>query len=97
MSSPLIHQPTAADPVGSTALATAAASDVPGTADLAQQILPVPMPAVIPSAAACGSPALQPQPSPEPDWRAAARRCAELAAQFADAVDREARFPFEAF
>ncbi|WP_118178996.1 acyl-CoA dehydrogenase family protein [Paraburkholderia phosphatilytica] len=33
----------------------------------------------------------------EPGWRAAARRVAEVAAQHADAVDREARFPFEAF
>ena len=30
-------------------------------------------------------------------WRAAAQRCAAVAAQFADAVDREARFPHEAF
>jgi acyl-CoA dehydrogenase len=34
---------------------------------------------------------------PEPAWRAAARRAAEIAAQFADSVDREARFPAEAF
>jgi len=33
----------------------------------------------------------------EPGWRAAAQRCAAVAAQFADAVDREARFPNEAF
>jgi len=33
----------------------------------------------------------------EPDWRAAARRAALVAAQHADAVDREARFPHEAF
>ena len=33
----------------------------------------------------------------EPGWRAAAHRCAAVAAQFADAVDREARFPTEAF
>ncbi|RDK03660.1 acyl-CoA dehydrogenase family protein [Paraburkholderia lacunae] len=33
----------------------------------------------------------------EPGWRAAAQRCAAVAAQFADAVDREARFPSEAF
>ncbi|CAB3805001.1 putative FMNH2-dependent monooxygenase SfnC [Paraburkholderia ultramafica] len=33
----------------------------------------------------------------EPGWRAAARRCAAVAAQFADAVDRDARFPSEAF
>jgi acyl-CoA dehydrogenase len=33
----------------------------------------------------------------EPGWRAAARRCAAVAAQFADAVDRDARFPTEAF
>ncbi|NKJ45295.1 acyl-CoA dehydrogenase [Burkholderia sp. SG-MS1] len=33
----------------------------------------------------------------EPGWRAAAHRCAAVAAQFADAVDREARFPREAF
>lgn len=34
---------------------------------------------------------------PEPGWRAAARRVAQIAAQFADSVDREARFPAEAF
>ncbi|SMG26180.1 acyl-CoA dehydrogenase family protein [Paraburkholderia susongensis] len=34
---------------------------------------------------------------PEPEWRAAAHRCAAIAAQYADAVDREARFPAEAF
>ena len=33
----------------------------------------------------------------EPGWRAAAQRCAAVAAQFADSVDREARFPSEAF
>ncbi|CAB3777289.1 acyl-CoA dehydrogenase family protein [Paraburkholderia fynbosensis] len=33
----------------------------------------------------------------EPGWRAAAHRCAAIAAQFADAVDRDARFPSEAF
>jgi acyl-CoA dehydrogenase len=33
----------------------------------------------------------------EPGWRAAAQRCAAVATQFADAVDREARFPREAF
>lgn len=33
----------------------------------------------------------------EPDWRAAVHRCAALAAQFADEVDRAARFPTEAF
>jgi acyl-CoA dehydrogenase len=33
----------------------------------------------------------------EPGWRAAAHRCATIAAQFADAVDRDARFPVEAF
>ncbi|OAJ56304.1 acyl-CoA dehydrogenase [Paraburkholderia ginsengiterrae] len=33
----------------------------------------------------------------EPGWRAAAQRCAAVAAQFADAVDRDARFPTEAF
>ncbi|WP_144143171.1 acyl-CoA dehydrogenase family protein [Paraburkholderia sp. BCC1884] len=33
----------------------------------------------------------------EPGWRAAAQRCAAVAAQFADSVDREARFPREAF
>jgi acyl-CoA dehydrogenase len=33
----------------------------------------------------------------EPGWRAAAHRCAVVAAQFADAVDRDARFPSEAF
>ncbi|WP_341312390.1 acyl-CoA dehydrogenase family protein [Paraburkholderia sp. IMGN_8] len=33
----------------------------------------------------------------EPGWRAAAQRCAAVAAQFADAVDRDARFPSEAF
>jgi acyl-CoA dehydrogenase len=33
----------------------------------------------------------------EPGWRAAAHRCAAVAAQFADAVDRDARFPSEAF
>ncbi|MGF6967353.1 acyl-CoA dehydrogenase [Paraburkholderia sp. WC7.3g] len=32
-----------------------------------------------------------------PEWRAAAHRCAAIAAQHADAVDREARFPVEAF
>ncbi|KXU91116.1 acyl-CoA dehydrogenase [Paraburkholderia monticola] len=32
-----------------------------------------------------------------PEWRAAAQRCAAIAAQHADAVDREARFPLEAF
>ncbi|SDR16058.1 acyl-CoA dehydrogenase family protein [Paraburkholderia tuberum] len=32
-----------------------------------------------------------------PEWRAAAHRCAAIAAQYADAVDREARFPVEAF
>jgi len=30
-------------------------------------------------------------------WRAAAQRAAQIAAQYADAVDREARFPHEAF
>ncbi|MDE1184681.1 acyl-CoA dehydrogenase family protein [Paraburkholderia sp.] len=35
--------------------------------------------------------------SPEPGWRAAALRAAAVAAQYADAVDREARFPVEAF
>jgi acyl-CoA dehydrogenase len=34
---------------------------------------------------------------PEPGWRAAAQRAAQIAAQYADAVDREARFPVEAF
>ncbi|WP_259294966.1 acyl-CoA dehydrogenase family protein [Paraburkholderia sp. DHOC27] len=33
---------------------------------------------------------------PASDWRAAAQRVAAVAAQFADAVDREARFPAEA-
>ncbi|WP_233850124.1 acyl-CoA dehydrogenase family protein [Paraburkholderia sp. HD33-4] len=33
----------------------------------------------------------------EPAWRVAAHRCAAVAAQHADAVDREARFPVEAF
>lgn len=33
----------------------------------------------------------------EPGWRAAARRAAQVAAQHADAVDRDARFPHEAF
>ncbi|CAE6707585.1 Cyclohex-1-ene-1-carbonyl-CoA dehydrogenase [Paraburkholderia domus] len=33
----------------------------------------------------------------EPGWRAASQRCAAVAAQFADSVDREARFPHEAF
>jgi acyl-CoA dehydrogenase len=33
----------------------------------------------------------------EPGWRAAAQRCAAVAAQLADSVDREARFPREAF
>ncbi|MFM0286645.1 acyl-CoA dehydrogenase family protein [Paraburkholderia megapolitana] len=33
----------------------------------------------------------------EPGWRAAAQRVATIAAQHADAVDREARFPVEAF
>ncbi|WP_144113630.1 acyl-CoA dehydrogenase family protein [Paraburkholderia sp. BCC1886] len=33
----------------------------------------------------------------ESGWRAAAQRCAAVAAEFADAVDREARFPREAF
>jgi acyl-CoA dehydrogenase len=33
----------------------------------------------------------------EPCWRAAAHRCTAVAAQFADAVDRDARFPSEAF
>jgi acyl-CoA dehydrogenase len=33
----------------------------------------------------------------EPAWRAAAHRCAAVAAQHADAVDCEARFPVEAF
>ena len=33
----------------------------------------------------------------EPGWRAAAQRVATIAAQHADAVDREARFPAEAF
>ncbi|MBC8749321.1 MULTISPECIES: acyl-CoA dehydrogenase family protein [Paraburkholderia] len=32
-----------------------------------------------------------------PEWHAAAHRCAAIAAQHADAVDREARFPVEAF
>ncbi|MEM5292755.1 acyl-CoA dehydrogenase family protein [Burkholderia sp. JPY481] len=32
-----------------------------------------------------------------PEWRAAAHRCAAIAAQYADAVDRDARFPVEAF
>ncbi|MGF6633610.1 acyl-CoA dehydrogenase family protein [Paraburkholderia sp. MM6662-R1] len=32
-----------------------------------------------------------------PEWRAAAHRCAAIAAQYADAVDCEARFPVEAF
>ncbi|MEM5437249.1 acyl-CoA dehydrogenase family protein [Paraburkholderia diazotrophica] len=34
---------------------------------------------------------------PEPAWRAAAQRAAQIAAQHADSVDREARFPVEAF
>jgi acyl-CoA dehydrogenase len=34
---------------------------------------------------------------PNAGWRAAAQRAAEVAAQYADAVDREARFPTEAF
>jgi acyl-CoA dehydrogenase len=34
---------------------------------------------------------------PEPGWRAAAQRAAGIAAQYADAVDRDARFPTEAF
>ncbi|MGF6596931.1 acyl-CoA dehydrogenase [Paraburkholderia sp. GAS448] len=34
---------------------------------------------------------------PEPGWRAAAQRAAQIAAQFADPVDRLARFPVEAF
>lgn len=33
----------------------------------------------------------------EPGWRVAAQRCAVVAAHFADSVDREARFPQEAF
>ncbi|NML33900.1 acyl-CoA dehydrogenase family protein [Paraburkholderia antibiotica] len=35
--------------------------------------------------------------APEPAWRAAAHRCAAIAAHHADAVDRDARFPVEAF
>jgi acyl-CoA dehydrogenase len=34
---------------------------------------------------------------PEPGWRTAALRAAQVAAQHADSVDREARFPTEAF
>ncbi|SEI40840.1 acyl-CoA dehydrogenase family protein [Paraburkholderia diazotrophica] len=34
---------------------------------------------------------------PEPAWRAAAQRAAQIAAQHADSVDSEARFPVEAF
>ncbi|TDN70553.1 acyl-CoA dehydrogenase family protein [Paraburkholderia sp. BL10I2N1] len=34
---------------------------------------------------------------PESGWRAAAQRCAQIAAQHADPVDRQARFPVEAF
>jgi acyl-CoA dehydrogenase len=34
---------------------------------------------------------------PESGWRAAAQRCAQIAAQYADPVDRQARFPVEAF
>ncbi|HEY1998036.1 MAG TPA: acyl-CoA dehydrogenase family protein [Paraburkholderia sp.] len=34
---------------------------------------------------------------PDSGWRAAAQRVAQIAAQHADAVDREARFPTEAF
>ncbi|MEM5385651.1 acyl-CoA dehydrogenase family protein [Paraburkholderia phymatum] len=34
---------------------------------------------------------------PEPAWRAAAQRAAQVAAQHADSVDSEARFPVEAF
>ncbi|MEK6350720.1 MAG: acyl-CoA dehydrogenase family protein [Burkholderia sp.] len=63
---------------------------------LAQPIRPGAAPAVAPASTPSAAP-LATQPSAEPDWRAAARRCAELAAQFADAIDREARFPFEAF
>jgi acyl-CoA dehydrogenase len=43
--------------------------------------------------AATGTPA----GASEPDWLAAARRIAQIAAQHADHVDREARFPSEAF
>jgi acyl-CoA dehydrogenase len=51
------------------------------------------------SAAAPDAPASPPLVAvePEPGWRAAARRAAQIAAQYADSVDREARFPTEAF
>ncbi|WP_459620403.1 acyl-CoA dehydrogenase family protein [Burkholderia sp. 3C] len=95
MNSPLIHQPAAADPAGSAALAAATASDLPDAAKRAEQILPSAPPAVASLSPLSAS--STPLASPEPDWRAAAQRCADLAAQFADAIDREARFPFEAF
>ncbi|CAG4888407.1 acyl-CoA dehydrogenase family protein [Paraburkholderia gardini] len=49
-----------------------------------------------PTADAPATPALA-AVEPEPGWRAAAQRAAQIAAQHADSVDREARFPVEAF
>ena len=49
------------------------------------------------ASAAATTPAALTAIEPEPAWRAAAQRCAAVAAQFADAVDSEARFPAEAF
>jgi len=49
------------------------------------------------ASAAATTPAALTAIEPEPAWRAAAQRCAAVAAQFADAVDSEARFPTEAF
>jgi acyl-CoA dehydrogenase len=43
------------------------------------------------------APALLAAVDTEPGWRAAAQRAAVVAAQYADAVDRDARFPTEAF
>ncbi|HEY4298917.1 MAG TPA: acyl-CoA dehydrogenase family protein [Paraburkholderia sp.] len=57
---------------------------------------PLPVPANGPAPGADAAVALSPVEA-EPGWRAAAHRCAAIAAQFADAVDRDARFPHEAF
>ncbi|MGH8778786.1 acyl-CoA dehydrogenase family protein [Paraburkholderia sp.] len=63
---------------------------------------PMPHGAAVPggSPAAPATPAEAPMLAavePEPSWRAAALRAAQVAVQYADAVDRDARFPTEAF
>ncbi|ASV99624.1 acyl-CoA dehydrogenase family protein [Paraburkholderia aromaticivorans] len=54
-------------------------------------------PALAPAHDEAGAPVVLSAVETEPGWRAAAQRCAAVAAQFADSVDREARFPHEAF